>query len=529
MLTVDVYRKQRGIDLLSVNMLGHSHKLTLETARRAVIISERNPELGGVVQVLSEPREEYKCQLNVFALVDSAVRRVYAFRINVTYEGAQAVRFLPVDAYGDALALNPIVASRAIEAPRSTEGLETFKVRRSLVFRDQPLIPFTPRVVPKFVPYVAQNEAAPVASVDTVEQAVLNLLEKRLADFVAKVTPSPQPAKADDTKLDLILAKLSQMDARMTELETQQAAHAQAVSEQLKQTVLHVENIACHSAANESAVEEVLVNVQVALESHNATREDAALLESLIKRLEVVGIDADELTAASSFQNEDIMALNNLTRRLENLGASADELSTSIKGIAVSATKESAVVAKDANVEQITIALESWNERMERLEGLVALPDVVSKSLQEIMMRQAELDADIRSSGARNPPEQLGNTNIMHKLSDLEMRIEMLPQSYKLALDLSLERQTDSLLAVLDERIETGRPLSPPTSPNNNGGTNNTKIANRLSQMRLGVPNMGIASTVQKLSGLVSNRNGGESPIQGGGSENSAIPLLEGN
>ncbi|KAJ3243884.1 hypothetical protein HDU78_011715 [Chytriomyces hyalinus] len=528
-LNVEVNRKPR-LDLLSVSVLGHVHKITLEAARRAVIIAERNPDLGGLVQIVSDCRDEYMCVLKVYGLVDVGCRRVYAVRVDVNFEGASAVRYFPIDEYGDALALDPVVGKSVIEASCALLGLEGYEPTEGIVFREQELLEFAPRVVPPIgvAGPIIEKPAPPVASVDTIEQAVLNLLESRLAEFVAKITPAPPTITVNgvsgvDEKLDLILAKLGAMDARMTVIETQQEAQAKHVSNQLVAVVARVENTAAANSVKDRALQKTLEDVRVALTTRQTTFEELVALDSLAERLESVGIDADELTSGSTIQDSELSALDALAKRLESIGAHADELTSSVHDMVRSATPE-AISAVDAKLEKVAASLEVWDARMDKMESLTVLPDLILKSLEQIEMRHAEFDSHAfsrQNADVTDDPSQR-QREFGAKLNELRQSVEMLPQAYKAALEISLEKQTDYILASIEGRpvrvVEEGRPTSPPATPpaaERTGGGNNGLKSNRLSQIRMSipaVPNMGIASGISKLSGMVGRQGATSNP-----------------
>ncbi|KAJ3264820.1 hypothetical protein HDU77_007492 [Chytriomyces hyalinus] len=528
-LNVEVNRKPR-LDLLSVSVLGHVHKITLEAARRAVIIAERNPDLGGLVQIVSDCRDEYMCVLKVYGLVDVGCRRVYAVRVDVNFEGASAVRYFPIDEYGDALALDPVVGKSVIEASCALLGLEGYEPTEGIVFREQELLEFAPRVVPPIgvAGPIIEKPAPPVASVDTIEQAVLNLLESRLAEFVAKITPAPPTITVNgvsgvDEKLDLILAKLGAMDARMTVIETQQEAQAKHVSNQLVAVVARVENTAAANSVKDRALQKTLEDVRMALTTRQTTFEELVALDSLAERLESVGIDADELTSGSTIQDSELSALDALAKRLESIGAHADELTSSVHDMVRSATPE-AISAVDAKLEKVAASLEVWDARMDKMESLTVLPDLILKSLEQIEMRHAEFDSHAfsrQNADVADDPSQR-QREFGAKLNELRQSVEMLPQAYKAALEISLEKQTDYILASIEGRpvrvVEEGRPTSPPATPpaaERTGGGNNGLKSNRLSQIRMSipaVPNMGIASGISKLSGMVGRQGATSNP-----------------
>ncbi|KAJ3011553.1 UNVERIFIED_CONTAM: hypothetical protein HDU68_001630 [Siphonaria sp. JEL0065] len=518
--------------MFSISLLGRVSHVSLNQYRSAVVAAIRDASLEGVVEVLGVRREEYGVGVSVKALVDILSRRVYGIRVDMACDdGAKAARFFTVEPYGDALALDPVYVKECTEARNAVDGIESWEAGSGVSFREQKLVDFIPRlgggvIAPAAEPSevvvpVAERSLSPEVEKD-LESSVGEIVARQMAEFMAKFSAtagsieraplvavaSPVVASsAVDGKLDLILSKLFDLDSRMGQLESQQEADARGIKEKLTTLSAKVEDLSVTTEAHEKTILEAVQNSSITFDEKPYginEADDIAALEELARRLENVGISAEGLTASV----KEVGALNDLADRLEAVAASSAEIS--LRSAASQQKQE------DTKIDGI---LEALNARMDKMEHLSTISDIVSNGLKQIVTKQNELDADVRSSLARFPPNTPAtrpDEEVVSKLNELEARIDVLPQVYREVIDFSLDRQTNSLVAILDGRRSAVDEYAPravsPASPYNRDHTMSppltpsptNKTAYRVSMPA--VPNFGISSGLSKLSKLAYKR-----------------------
>ncbi|KAJ3069587.1 hypothetical protein HDU98_007358 [Podochytrium sp. JEL0797] len=525
-------------DMFSISFLGRSTSVSLNQLRVAVITALRRPELGGVVPLFEESRVEVKCSVTAKAVVDSASRCVYAIRVDAVYEDVKAVRFFAVAPYGDAVLLDAERAGEVVEAKDAVEGLVAFEVVRGFVFRGEEGVRVGEERGFDGVEVDGKSDTDDVTeNVDmcAIEERVGALVERQMNEFMAKMmammAPPPPPppsvtqiSVAVDQKLDLILSKLVQMDSRMQQLEQDHGYHKHEVSEKLETVVTSVENLAF---VTEKSVQEAVTSMTVALEAyHFDPQEDetnaAEAFDDLARRLENVGISAQGLTESI----QEMSALSDLADRLEAVAELAStDLHLPCRAIPASGSVD------EGKLDRV---LEALSARMEKMEHLSTIGDVVTSGFKQIVMKQTELDVDVRSSLARaaeaspspsTRSEPIEMTEVVSKLNDLEARIEILPQVYREMMDSLLDRQTSTLVSSISE---VRAPRSPVHSPAPRGlsplsrqptptlmtptPSETPAAAGKRSSYRIpAVPNMGIAVGLSKLTGRYNKRSSTDS------------------
>ncbi|KAI8622263.1 hypothetical protein BC830DRAFT_1089891 [Chytriomyces sp. MP71] len=223
--------------------------------------------------------------------------------------------------------------------------------------------------------------------------------------------------------------------------------------------------------------------------------------------VEVMQEQVAELTASV----EKLMALNEKTEAvladaIDNLVWFLDQAQKKQDASATAAALPSPVESEvDLKMDRIGDAIRAMNARMENMEKMstAVIPDMVAKGLEQIAAKQKEFDDEVRSSlsviGAATQ-----DADLLTKLHDLESKIESMPQMYIDTVALSLQKQTSSLMSVMDEIVKEQTEAITVTKA--------AVQSKRSSTVRAAVaavpsiPDMGIASRISKLTSLALNR-----------------------
>ncbi|KAI9346145.1 hypothetical protein BDR26DRAFT_855920 [Obelidium mucronatum] len=214
---------------------------------------------------------------------------------------------------------------------------------------------------------------------------------------------------------------------------------------------------------------------------------------------QLLGLSASVETLVTLGQKtENVLAdaVDNMTWALDSFQQQQEQLQNQAP---VSPTPSS----NEESIDRISEAIKLMNERMASVERIstTLIPEIVSKGLEQIAAKQSELDQEVRASLA-TVQSSTQDADVLAKLNDLENKFTVLPQMYIDTVTVSLQRQTKSLMTVIDdlkehekEAINNARPTATPSSVNN-----------RVSQAMPVIPDMGIKSRISKLNTLVRNR-----------------------
>ncbi|KAJ3225623.1 hypothetical protein HDU81_007764 [Chytriomyces hyalinus] len=319
----------------------------------------------------------------------------------------------------------------------------------------------------------------------TIEEAIGRALDTRLNALVARLAPIPSQKDHNSSvlaaKVDLMLGKLNAIDSRITAVE----ANLTSINAPLNQS----NPIDVYSQGVQQATAEVMQE-QVA-----------------------------DLTAAV----EKLMALNEKTEAvladsIDNLVWFLDQASKRQPPATTNDTLPSPVDSEvDLKMDRISDAIQAMNARMESVEKMstTIIPEMVSKGLAQISIKQRELDDEVRSSLTGLSALGVGSQDaeLLSKLHDLESKIETMPQLYIDTVALSFQKQTTSLLSVMDDIVKEQTEAITQTKA--------AVSSKRTSAVRSAIPavpvipDMGIASRLSKLTSLALNRKSnppGEKP-----------------
>ncbi|KAJ3011634.1 UNVERIFIED_CONTAM: hypothetical protein HDU68_001593 [Siphonaria sp. JEL0065] len=210
---------------------------------------------------------------------------------------------------------------------------------------------------------------------------------------------------------------------------------------------------------------------------------------------QLLGLSASVETLVTLGQKtENVLAdsVDNMTWALDSFQQQQEQLQNQAPLSPTPSTSEE-------SMDRISEAIKAMNERMASVEKIstTLIPEIVSKGLEQIAAKQTELDQEMRASLA-SVQSGTQDTELLAKLNDLETKFTTLPQMYIDTVTVSLQKQTKSLLNVIDdikehekEAMNNARPVS---------------SNNRASQAIPTIPNMGIASRIAKLNTMVRNR-----------------------
>ncbi|KAJ3245813.1 hypothetical protein HDU78_008545 [Chytriomyces hyalinus] len=347
-------------------------------------------------------------------------------------------------------------------------------------------------------PGIAQRPAGTNTLSSTIEEAISRALDTRLNALVARLAPIPSQKDANSSvlaaKVDLMLGKLNAIDSRITAVEANLAS--------MNSPVNQTNPIDVYSQGVQQATAEVMQE-QVA-----------------------------DLTAAV----EKLMALNEKTEAvladsIDNLVWFLDQASKRQPPATTNDTLPSPVDSEvDLKMDRIGDAIQAMNARMESVEKMstTIIPEMVSKGLAQISIKQKELDDEVRSSltGLSALGAGSQDAELLSKLHDLESKIETMPQMYIDTVALSFQKQTTSLLSVMDDIVKEQTEAITQTKA--------AVSSKRTSAVRSAItavpaiPDMGIASRLSKLTSLALNRKSnppGEKPTAKQGSRLSSEVL----
>ncbi|KAJ3070392.1 hypothetical protein HDU99_002685 [Rhizoclosmatium hyalinum] len=160
----------------------------------------------------------------------------------------------------------------------------------------------------------------------------------------------------------------------------------------------------------------------------------------------------------------------------------------------------------DASIDRISEAIRAMNQRMESVERISStlIPDIVSKGLEQIALKQAELDKELRASLA-HVSASTQDADLLSKLSDLESKFETLPQMYIDTVTVSLQNQTKSLMTVIDDIKEQQTEAIQSVAANNNNRKSGSTVSSAVASIPV-IPDMGIKSRLNKLATIAKNR-----------------------
>ncbi|KAJ3067161.1 hypothetical protein HDU98_009623 [Podochytrium sp. JEL0797] len=168
----------------------------------------------------------------------------------------------------------------------------------------------------------------------------------------------------------------------------------------------------------------------------------------------------------------------------------------------------SASPTSDESIDRIAEAIKTMNQRMESVEQISSsiIPDIVSKGLQQIAEKQSLLDSELRSSLANlSSGATPTDADLLSKLNELEHKFESLPQLYIDSVTVSLQKQTRSLMDVIDDIKE-----SQTEAMNHVAADSAKRVSSSVSPTRAAtlpaIPNMGISSRISKLATFAKNR-----------------------
>ncbi|ORY29097.1 hypothetical protein BCR33DRAFT_713313 [Rhizoclosmatium globosum] len=160
----------------------------------------------------------------------------------------------------------------------------------------------------------------------------------------------------------------------------------------------------------------------------------------------------------------------------------------------------------DASIDRISEAIRAMNQRMESVERISStlIPDIVSKGLEQIALKQAELDKELRASLA-HVSASTQDADLLSKLSDLESKFETLPQMYIDTVTVSLQNQTKSLMTVIDDIKEQQTEAIQSVAANSNNRKSGSTVSSAVASIPV-IPDMGIKSRLNKLATIAKNR-----------------------
>ncbi|KAJ3246938.1 hypothetical protein HDU78_005800 [Chytriomyces hyalinus] len=324
-----------------------------------------------------------------------------------------------------------------------------------------------------------------VTLASTIEEAIGRALDSRLNALVARLAPIPSQKDSNSAvlaaKVDLMLGKLNAIDSRITAVEA-------SLGNGSKRAVAG-NPIDAYSQGVQQATAEVM-------------QEQVADLTSGVAKLMALN-EKTEAVLADSIDNL-VWFLDQAAKRQTQPTSSA--LPSPVDSEA------------DLKMDRIGDAIRAMNARMESVEKMstTVIPDMVSKGLAQISIKQKELDDEVRASLTGLSALGVGSQDaeLLSKLHDLETKIETMPQMYIDTVALSFQKQTTSLLSVMDDIVKEQTEAITQTKAavsNKRSSTVRTAITAVPS-----IPDMGIASRLSKLTSLALNRRSnppGEKPV----------------
>ncbi|KAJ3104711.1 hypothetical protein HK100_004016 [Physocladia obscura] len=271
-------------------------------------------------------------------------------------------------------------------------------------------------------------------------------------------------------------------------------AAAQATQEQLVRLSGAVETLVTVARKSENVLADAVDNMSWALEQFAATQVQPQP-QVQPAAIDTAAIDNDP--AANTTASDTAETLNNDARPLS-----------------ISSSGSSSTALDSPVLDRLNDAIASMNARMESVESLSK--SLVKDIVDKVSVRHHELEQDVQSvlkaisesrdlDAARDQESrdadkptatiapQENNAQLLAKLALIEQKFELLPQLYIDQVTLSLQKQTKSLLTVIDDiKVQQADAIRASAHSNKNRvAVNNTSsILNSVPN----IPNMGIAT-----------------------------------
>ncbi|KAJ3200024.1 hypothetical protein HDU67_002352, partial [Dinochytrium kinnereticum] len=258
--------------------------ITVTDLREAVCRSEADPSLGGIVKI-AEAGPNKGFGWRVFGMIDAGCRRVYALRWEVYTETGEAVEWVLVPEYGDAVA--PTEVLRTVPAGTPLEGLEDV-VKKLESGSD--LTEFSRWVEPVLFEQLrgkfSRRELVPPVSEEEMVSIVTGLASddavgQRLAAMESRLAIMERALKSADTKVLQVLTKLDSLGSTLPHNlnEKSHTSSLMTTDEKLDAIQDHLSNlpIMIHKtveAALDSHAEVISALVRAAIESRMSQYDD---------------------------------------------------------------------------------------------------------------------------------------------------------------------------------------------------------------------------------------------------------------
>ncbi|KAJ3338786.1 hypothetical protein HDU83_007917 [Entophlyctis luteolus] len=163
-------------------------------------------------------------------------------------------------------------------------------------------------------------------------------------------------------------------------------------------------------------------------------------------------------------------------------------------------------------LQAIASALATLTQRMQSVEAIAQtqIPELISRGLSQIAATQSHMDSEMRSL-LSSVSLQTQDPDLRASLRDVQAKVQALPQLYIDEVSVSLQRQTQELLHVIDDiKGQQAEAINSVVSTSSSSTAGS--ILKRVSGGGSGggggniIPNMGIADRISKLAVLARNR-----------------------
>ncbi|KAJ3072691.1 hypothetical protein HDU98_003116 [Podochytrium sp. JEL0797] len=245
---------------------------------------------------------------------------------------------------------------------------------------------------------------------------------------VQAVLASPSPSKATSTP-SINAIDVSLLSRLLEQHLSHFAAHLKQDQEkQNNQTNRHLMMLETKMDSLNQKLGQLEHRVKVAEKANASSAAELVLLEGLAKRLESIG--GESVAAPSDLSG--FVAL-----------ADAEESKLGVAPVFSSITAE--------HLERASQAMEDIQKRLQTVEivSLKVIPGIVSRQVDELVRKQEAWRRRVETQGQSQDDE------LLDRLSQLDAKIQTLPELYRGSFLDSLEKQTTSLTELIKEQTET--------------------------------------------------------------------------
>ncbi|KAJ3072692.1 hypothetical protein HDU98_003117 [Podochytrium sp. JEL0797] len=286
------------------------------------------------------------------------------------------------------------------------------------------------------------------------------LLDNKLDSFLARLLEASQQSNERiGAKLDAMITQMQVFDARLVVVERGVAETNEAVAN-VRQHVADIKkavDLSNTSPNGAGAVETIFLDGV------------AARLESLVLGVEAVKIPVAEprpIPVAVVEEVQELSAFSDIAARLESLASANSSFNATkveVNTLDSLASRLETVASTTSQLDGIRQVVESMQARLARMEAFAPAESAnadqdesgcesVANRVDLILERQVSIGLQLRDSLSRG--RNNNSAELVAQIAELDSKVERLPLIYMDIFSASLQRQTHSLMGIMDDIIK---------------------------------------------------------------------------